>query len=205
MNGTNEMSQNLDGATTSNDIVSPAPLLEDFLEPAPVPAFFENDLFAQESALSSSDTMFYSSAIPSFATPSSASLPHRFRPSPPRATTAHRNVVVQPQQSHSTSTRSKSYLRRPLTERERFLVFVKILFRCMSDDHSVQSQAKAIVADCTRRNRLGERGYIPLQSAVEYRLRGTVGEHYWRSAKSRFDRYCYEKGLHCTPTVVARV
>jgi hypothetical protein len=68
--------------------------------------------------------------------------------------------------------------------RERFLVFIKILFRLLdqANEPEIRLRAKTIVAECTRRNRLGDPNFSPLMEAVERRLRGFVGEVLWRRA-----------------------
>jgi len=87
--------------------------------------------------------------------------------------------------------------RRSLTEREKFLIFVKILFKFLDQtaDPRLKPRAKAVVTECTRRNRLGDSEYTPLQDAVERRLRHSVGEFYWTRAKLYFDSYCQRRGL----------
>lgn len=87
--------------------------------------------------------------------------------------------------------------RRVLSEREQFVVFVKILFKCLdlTGDSKLRPKAKAVVRECTRRNRMGDSDYCPLQDAVERRLRGTVGELHWARAKLYFDQYCQKRGL----------
>lgn len=68
--------------------------------------------------------------------------------------------------------------------RARFLVFIKILFKCLdqANEHQIRDQAKKIVAECTRRNRMGDPNFTPLIDAVEKRLRRFVGESHWRKA-----------------------
>jgi len=71
-----------------------------------------------------------------------------------------------------------------LLQKKRFLLFIKILFKSLEEsaDSETRDQAKEIVADCTRRNRLGDPAYSPLTDAVDRRLRGLVGESYWQRA-----------------------
>ena len=68
--------------------------------------------------------------------------------------------------------------------RERFLIFIKILFKRLDQgsEPPVQQRAKKIVAECTRRNRLRDPQFSPLMEAVEKRLRRFVGEMHWRRA-----------------------
>jgi hypothetical protein len=67
-------------------------------------------------------------------------------------------------------------------EREHFLIFIKILFKCLDQANNPQmrDRAKKIVAECTKRNRQGDPKFHPLMQAVELRLRGFVGEQLWR-------------------------
>lgn len=73
-----------------------------------------------------------------------------------------------------------------MVEKRWFLIFIKILFKSLdqSDDVSLETReaARAIVADCTRRNRLGDPNYRPLMEAVDQRLRRHIGERHWRKA-----------------------
>ena len=80
-------------------------------------------------------------------------------------------------QSESQSHRSRSH-------REQFLLFIKILFKCLdqANEPEKREKAKKIVAECTRRNRAGDPDFSPLMEAVEKRLRGFVGEMLWRRA-----------------------
>ena len=87
--------------------------------------------------------------------------------------------------------------RRDLTEQERFLIFVKILFKCLekSEDPRLKPRAKAVVTECTRGNRMGDTNYMPLQDAVERRLRRHVGEQHWTRAKLYYDQYLIRRGF----------
>jgi hypothetical protein len=92
--------------------------------------------------------------------------------------------------------------RRAPSDREQFLLFVKILFKCLDrSDKNLRQKAKAIVSECTRRNRLGDSKYTPLSEAVERRLRLIVGEPYWSRAKAYTDYYCRKTGLKPTVAV----
>ena len=82
------------------------------------------------------------------------------------------------------------------SQREQFLVFIKILFKCLdqANEPEVRNKAKRIVAECTRRNRLGDPGYAPLMAAVEKRLRTFVGEALWRRSLLLLRHYMAKKG-----------
>jgi len=122
-------------------------------------------------------------------------------PPPAPASVAQVRRVVMPSTSHSSVFRRRPSLngRRVLSEREKFVVFVKILMKCV--DPKLRPRAKAVVTECTHRNRMGDSNYTPLQEAVERRLRGSVGELYWAKAKLYFDQYCQRKGLETVTAV----
>jgi hypothetical protein len=111
----------------------------------------------------------------------------------PQALLRHTNIQLQPS-------------RRQLTEQERFLIFVKILFKCLekSSDPCLKQCAKAVVTGCIRGNRLADNKYMPLQDAVERRLRRQVGERYWTRAKLYYDHYMVRKGLGSNSGVQAQ-
>jgi hypothetical protein len=94
-------------------------------------------------------------------------------------------------------------LNRVLGERELFLIFIKILFKCMERcrDGRLRQRAKAIVTECTRRNRMGDANFSPLQDAVETRLKDIVGDMYWNQAKVYTGYYCQQKGIRTAVSV----
>jgi hypothetical protein len=59
-------------------------------------------------------------------------------------------------------------------------------------------RVKAIVAECTVRNRRRDPDYLNLPQVVEARLRGIVGELYWTQAKDSVNEYIKRKGLQRT-------
>lgn len=79
----------------------------------------------------------------------------------------------------------------------RFLVFVKILLKYVdrTNNPQLRRNAKAVVAECTRRNRMGDAEYTPLQDAVERRLRISLGEVHWARAKQCFDTYVARQNI----------
>jgi len=107
------------------------------------------------------------------------------------------------EQGQRNSQSARSRRRRRLTEREHFLIFVKILFKCIDQpgDPRLRPRAKATVTECTQRNRMGDANYQPLQEAMETRLRKTVGELHWARAKLCFDQYCRKHGIENTAAV----
>jgi len=87
--------------------------------------------------------------------------------------------------------------RRLLGEREKFLLFVKVIFRYLekSNNKRLHQQAKAIVFECTRRNRMGDSNYASLRDAVETRLRYLLGDDAWTCICYSFQGYCQRRGL----------
>ena len=77
------------------------------------------------------------------------------------------------------------------SHRENFLIFTRILFKCLSDHPSakVRVEAKQIIVDCTKRNRLGEPGFHPLINAIEVRLRHVIGDIHWHRAEQYLGHY----------------
>jgi len=99
---------------------------------------------------------------------------------------------------------------RALTERQQFVIFVKILLKYVERTNNPQLQrtAKAVVAECTRRNRMGDVDYMPLQAAVERQLRVSLGELHWSRAKLCFDTYVARQGIrtvHVNPSAISAV
>jgi len=92
---------------------------------------------------------------------------------------------------------SQSQSRRPLGEREKFLLFVKVIFRYLekTNNQRLHQQAKAIVYECTRRNRMGDSNYASLRDAVEVRLRLLLGDDAWTCICYSFQGYCQRRGL----------
>ena len=75
-------------------------------------------------------------------------------------------------------------------QKKRFLLFIKILFKSLGrEETETREVAKTIVADCTRRNRLGDPQYVPLMDAIDRRLRRHVGEVHWRRAHMYMQHY----------------
>lgn len=76
------------------------------------------------------------------------------------------------------------------SKRMRLLIFIKIILKCLdNDDPSLHLKAKKIVTDCTRKNREGVPGFIPLADVITRQLRITVGEVHWNRAKRLMEYY----------------
>lgn len=118
---------------------------------------------------------------------------------PTRSPTGNRlSLAMRPEQSSHASTRTATRPRLPraassdeVMKRKRFLVFMKVLLKCLkrSSDLSLHTQAKAIIADCTQRNRCRDPDFCPLPESVEQRLRPIVGEAQWNRAAACLDLY----------------
>ena len=77
-------------------------------------------------------------------------------------------------------------------ERKMFFAFVKVLLKYLekANEDSLQKRAKAIIAECTMRNRNGDSDYLCLQGAIERRLQQSLGAYHWDRAQ-----LCYHKFL----------
>jgi hypothetical protein len=115
------------------------------------------------------------------------------------------NIRAQQQlQQHQHQQRARpAVANRMLGERELFLIFIKILFKCIerSSNGRLRLRAKAIVTECTRRNRMGDSNFSPLQGAVEIRLKEIVGDMFWNQAKVYTGYYCQQKGIRTVVSV----
>ena len=106
----------------------------------------------------------------------------------------HRSSSSQPSKSvkqHSSVSGAQPPHPHNRLHRENFLVFTRILFKCLSDHPSpeVRIEAKRTIMDCTRRNRMGDPGYHPLIDAIEARLRHIIGDIHWKKALEYLDHY----------------
>jgi hypothetical protein len=93
------------------------------------------------------------------------------------------------------------------SQKKRFAVFVKILFKELDrsgDRAELREMAKTIVLDCTRRNRLGDPAYRPLMDAIDRRLRRHVGESHWRRAHLYLQHYMKQDALREGRSLVVR-
>lgn len=77
-------------------------------------------------------------------------------------------------------------------ERKMFFAFVKVLLKYLekTNDDSLRKRAKAIISECTFRNRNGDSDYLCLQGAIERRLQQSLGPYHWDRAQ-----VCYHKFL----------
>ncbi len=81
-------------------------------------------------------------------------------------------------------------------QKKRFLLFIKILFKSLerASELETRDKAKQIIADCTRRNRMGDPAFTPLMDSIDQRLRGHVGEIHWRRAHVYMQLYIQRGG-----------
>jgi hypothetical protein len=102
--------------------------------------------------------------------------------------------LISPSRDAASSPRSPAPPSHAISQREHFLIFIKILFKCLdqANEPEVRNNAKKIVSECTRKNRQGDSNFTPLMEAVEKRLRGFVGEVQWRRALLLL-RHCVNK------------
>jgi hypothetical protein len=79
-----------------------------------------------------------------------------------------------------------------LTENQKFLIFMKVMFNFLQqhEEHASLRRAKNIVNECTKRNRMGDENYMPLQESVTVRLRSVVGELYWNLTRDYLGYGC---------------
>lgn len=91
----------------------------------------------------------------------------------------------------------------PNTPRAQFLVFIKILFKCLdqANEPEIREKAKKIVAECTRRNRMGDPNFDPLMDAVQKRLRPCVGEALWRRSMLLLRHYMMSQAAKANTNV----
>lgn len=89
-----------------------------------------------------------------------------------------------------------------LTDRQRFALFVKVLFKYIErlNSLSLKLRAKAIIAECTQLNRLGVAGYTPLMSAVERRMKESLGEIHWERAQICMNSYIRKRATQTIKT-----
>lgn len=76
------------------------------------------------------------------------------------------------------------------TPKERFAAFVAILLMYLDGggsakrNYKLSVQAKALVAECCRRNRMGDQHFTPLQASLSERLYFLVGQSHWDRARA---------------------
>ena len=114
-------------------------------------------------------------------------------------------IVIVPASSSSSSTSSSSssssrpHAGRSLNERQRCLLFVRILLKYLSKVNLVtlRNRTKHVVARCVHENRRGL-SREPLVDTLEYEIRQCVGDVHWNRAQRGLYMYCSRQGLHLT-------
>ena len=81
--------------------------------------------------------------------------------------------------------------RQQTKKRHDLLLFVHALIKCLdgTQSYKLRLQTKALVAECVKRNRMGDPNFSPLRESLEVRLRGLVGPIYWRQAQEYMRSY----------------
>jgi hypothetical protein len=92
------------------------------------------------------------------------------------------------QQPDHRSIRQISKNDKALSDRSKFVVFVKVLLRYMDklSDERLTQRTKHAIAECTRLHRSGALGFTSLSDALEIRLRSLIGDEHWNRAQN----YC---------------
>jgi hypothetical protein len=73
-------------------------------------------------------------------------------------------------------------------KRAKFVLFIDTLLRCLEVHASpeLKLQAKRVISECTRLNRLGNPYFSPLMRSITLHLRGLVGEVLWAQVHKDF-------------------
>lgn len=76
-------------------------------------------------------------------------------------------------------------------ERKMCFAFIKVLLKYLekTQDDSLRQKAKAVIIECTIRNRNGDSNYLCLQGALERRLQQSLGPRHWSRAQVCFQRF----------------
>jgi hypothetical protein len=87
--------------------------------------------------------------------------------------------------SHMHLSNDGSKLLRRRHERTMFFMFLKILLKSIeqSGDRVLSQQVRSAILTCTRRNRVGDPHFSPLDQVLKEYLRQMVGELNWAKAK----------------------
>jgi hypothetical protein len=79
-------------------------------------------------------------------------------------------------------------------QKEKFLMFARVLMKYLEQkDPAMHLQAKAIIKDCSERNKRREKGYESVTTSMRLRLHQVVGEAYWKRAESYLAHFLKEK------------
>lgn len=83
-----------------------------------------------------------------------------------------------------------------MSERQRFYMFTKVLFKYLKRANVDARYAKLVVAKCIRHNQNGESA--SLVGTLELELRQCIGEIHWLRANMCFEAFCRKAGLPIT-------
>jgi hypothetical protein len=80
---------------------------------------------------------------------------------------------------------NQSSRRLKTNQRALFALFIKILLKTLkrSGEDMLVQQVRAVVSTCTRRNRMGDLHFSPLEEVLELYLQQMVGEAHWQKAR----------------------
>ncbi len=83
-----------------------------------------------------------------------------------------------------------------LSDRQKTFVFVKMLLQYLdrANIHLMQVQAKAIIAECVQRNRMGDPLYADLQNALQVHLSAVLGY----TTYTRIQLCCQRRYRNCS-------
>ena len=97
--------------------------------------------------------------------------------------------------------RTQNVPRDPKRRQQRmlFAMFIKILLKYLaeSDKEVLCQQVRSVISTCTKRNRMGDPNFWPLEDVLEAHLREMVGEAHWQRAK-RLQRHYMERKKRST-------
>lgn len=79
----------------------------------------------------------------------------------------------------------------------KFILYINALFQYLeiSSSPDLVREAKRVVRECTRRNRMGDPTFSPLIRAVVCKVRRCIGEAHWARANVFFRVYIMEQKL----------
>ena len=109
------------------------------------------------------------------------------------------DIVPASSSSSSSSSSSRPHSGRYLNERQRCLLFVRILLKYLFKVNLIplRNRTKHVVARCVHENRRGL-SPEPLVDTLECAIRQCVGDVHWNRAQRGLYMYCSRQGLHLT-------
>lgn len=106
------------------------------------------------------------------------------------------------EQQHAREESERRLLR---SRRRNFLVFVRLLIKCLeaSGEKTLTRDVKVVVMECLARHREGHSQSVCLIDEVEQQLKGVVGDGYWGVARDYLAYYHKWKSLSRNTVLVA--